>query len=159
MLKTIFSCLIALLLCAAAPRFDGPISGPAIITDGDSIRIGRERIRFFGIDAPEMHQSCNDDLGKRYACGEVSRDALRAHVDGAPITCNPVDRDRYGRTVARCYANGEDLNAWMVANGWAVAYREFSRDYVQAEERAHAARLGLWKGEFMLPSLWRRREH
>jgi endonuclease YncB( thermonuclease family) len=70
----------------------------------------------------------------------------------------PVDRDQYGRIVARCYAGTEDLNLWMVASGWAVAYREFSRDYVPDEEAARAARRGMWQGEFMLPSLWRREE-
>ena len=74
------------------------------------------------------------------------------------MTCEPVDRDQYGRTVARCYARGEDLNRWMVGSGWAVAYRQFGRDYVGAEEQAHARHLGMWRGEFMLPSQWRRRE-
>jgi len=55
-------------------------------------------------------------------------------------------------------AHGEDLNGWMVANGWAVAYREFTRDYIPAGERAHAAQLGLWRGDFMLPSQWRRQQ-
>ena len=101
--------IATIFLCASAPISHQPITGPARITDGDTLRIGNERIRLFGIDAPEMKQSCNDDRGARYACGEVARDALRRHVGGAPVTCEPVDRDRYGRTVARCYARGEDL--------------------------------------------------
>jgi len=105
-----------------------------------------------------LRQSCNDDKGARYACGEVARAALRAHVGAAPVTCEPVDIDRYRRTVARCYTGGEDLNRWMVASGWAIAYRQFSRDYVRAEEGAKTARLGLWRGEFVLPSQWREEE-
>jgi endonuclease YncB( thermonuclease family) len=66
--------LTALVLCAAAPLSREPITGLATITDGDTLRIERERIRFFGIDAPEMRQSCNDDLGKRYPCGEAGRE-------------------------------------------------------------------------------------
>ena len=155
-LAPIYATLVAAVLIAAAPISHDPITGPARITDGDTLRIGNERIRLFGIDAPEMKQSCNDDRGARYACGEAARDALRRRVDGAPVTCEPVDRDQYGRTVARCYAGGDDLNRFMVANGWAVAYRQFSRDYVKAEELAHTRRLGMWRGEFTLPSQWRR---
>ena len=150
--------LIALGLLAAAPVPHEPITGRARIADGDTLQIGRERIRLFGIDAPELHQSCNDDRGVRYACGEVARAELQRHVGDAPIMCVPVDRDQYGRAVARCYAGTEDLNRWMVANGWAVAYREFSRDYTPAENAARAARLGMWGGQFELPSLWRRQE-
>jgi endonuclease YncB( thermonuclease family) len=105
-----------------------------------------------------MHQSCIDGLRVRYACGERVRDALRREIGNAPVTCNPVDIDRYRRLVARCYAHGKDLNRWMVASGWAVAYREFSRDYVPDEEHAKAMRLGMWSGEFELPSLWRARD-
>jgi endonuclease YncB( thermonuclease family) len=149
---------VALLLSAAAPLPREPIIGRATISDGDTLRIGRERIRLFGIDAPEMNQSCNDDRGARYPCGEVARDELRRHVGNAPVMCVPVDRDQYQRVVARCYLGNEDLNRWIVFAGWAIAYKEFSRAYVPDEEAAHAGRRGMWNGEFMLPSLWRRQE-
>ena len=140
------------------PRTFTPVTGVARITDGDTIRIGDARIRFFGVDAPEMRQSCLDPLRHRYACGVAARNALRAHVGGVTVTCNPVDIDQYRRLVARCFARSEDLNRWMVASGWAVAYREFSREYVPDEEQAKAKRLGIWNGEFELPSTWRREE-
>jgi endonuclease YncB( thermonuclease family) len=148
----------ALLLPAAAPLPHDPITGRATISDGDTLRIGRERIRLFGIDAPELHQTCNDDRGARYACGEAARNALRRHVGNALVSCEPVDRDKYGRVVAPCSALGEDLNRYMVATGWAVAYRQFSCDYVPAEEAAQAQRRGMWAGEFTLPNQWRRQE-
>ena|ERR1051326_4107416 len=151
-----FAFLCFLLLCAAAPISHEPITGPARIIDGDTLQIAQTRIRLFAIDAPETKQSCRDDRGAVYACGERASAELRRHVGDARVTCEPINLDQYGRTVARCYADGEDLNRWMVATGWAVAYRQFSRDYVPAEEQAHAQRLGMWRGEFMLPSLWRR---
>lgn len=135
-----------------------PVTGTARVTDGDTIRIGGARIRFFGIDAPELHQSCLDPLRHRYACGVEARNALRAYVGGATVTCTPLDIDQYRRLVARCISRGEDLNRWMVANGWAVAYREFSREYVPDEEQARAKRLGIWNGQFELPSTWRQEE-
>ena len=67
-------------------------------------------------------------------------------------------RDRYGRSVAVCRVAGADLNAWMVEQGWAVAYRKYSTDYVSQETAAKAARRGLWRGEFVQPSRWRRGE-
>src|SRR4051794_19161426 len=97
-----------LFLSAAAPIPSAPIIGRTQITDGDTIRIGNVRIRLFGIDAPEMKQSCNDDRGARYACGEAARDELRRHVGSASVSCEPRDRDQYGRVVAVCSALGED---------------------------------------------------
>lgn len=85
------------------------VNPPRHVTDGDTLRIGRERIRLFGIDAPEMNQSCNNDRGARYSCGEVARD-LRRHVGNALVSCQPSNRDGCGRIVARCSALGADLS-------------------------------------------------
>jgi len=91
------------------------------------MRNGRRHRGLFAIDAPEMKQSCDDNRGARYTCRQTARNALAPQVGGASVTCEPVDRGQCGRTVVRCYAHGEDLNRWMVASGWAVAYRQFSR--------------------------------
>ncbi len=72
------------------------------------------------------------------------------------MTCEDLGRDRYERMVARCAVAGENLEKWMVANGWAIAYRRYSLDYVDAEAEAQAARRGLWAGEFVKPWEWRR---
>jgi hypothetical protein len=73
----------------------------------------------------------------------------------APITCEQTDTDVYGRIVAICTQSGEDLNAWLVAEGWAVAYRDFSDDYVPQEEAARTARRGIWDGDFVQPAQYR----
>ncbi len=57
---------------------------------------------------------------------------------------------------ARCTVAGEDLEKWMVANGWALAYRRYSLDYIDEEAEAQAARRGIWAGEFVKPWKWRR---
>ena len=72
------------------------------------------------------------------------------------VRCEQRDVDRYGRIVAVCRLGGEDLNGWLVRNGYAVAYRRYSLDYVSAEDKARSERRGLWAGEFTLPWLWRR---
>ena len=73
-----------------------------------------------------------------------------------PVACEDLGRDRYKRIIARCTVAGEDLEEWMVANGWALAYRRYSLDYVDQEAEAQAARRGIWAGEFVKPWEWRR---
>lgn len=132
------------------------LAGAARITDGDTIRVGATRIRFYGIDAPEKAQSCYDTAGRPWACGIAARQALSARIAGQPVQCQKRDTDRYGRTVAVCRAGGADLNDWMVRQGWAVAYRQYGTDYAPAEEEAHSQHRGIWAGHFDLPSDWRR---
>ncbi len=61
--------------------------------------------------------------------------ALADKIGEANISCEPRDTDRYGRTVAVCRKGDEDLNAWLVSQGYATAYQRYSRDYVQAEDQ------------------------
>ena len=74
------------------------------------------------------------------------------------MTCEDLGRDRYKRIIARCTVAGEDLEKWMVANGWALAHRRHTLDYVDEEAGAQAARRGIWAGEFVKPWEWRRGE-
>ena len=81
---------------------------------------------------------------------------LERRIAGRTVVCEERDRDRYKRIVAVCRAGGEDLNAWMVSQGWALAYGRYSRAYVNEEASAKAAKLGVWRGEFVPPWDWRR---
>ena len=147
---------LSLVLVAAGAAGAG-ISGVASVTDGDTLRIGPARIRLHGIDAPESAQSCSAG-GKTWACGEAATRALRGRIGRRPVECAERDRDRYGRIVAVCRVAGADVNAWMVDPGWAVAYRKYSTDYVSHETAAKRARRGVWRGDFVEPSRWRRGE-
>lgn len=131
------------------------ITGNASVIDGDTIEIHGTRIRLFGIDAPESGQSCSAQ-GKNFRCGQRAALALADEIGNQVVNCQVKDRDRYGRVVAVCLAGGEDINAWMVANGWALAYRNYSHDYVSQEERAAGSKIGMWQGEFVPPWDWRR---
>jgi endonuclease YncB( thermonuclease family) len=133
------------------------LTGIPRIIDGDTIRIGNTRIRFHGIDAPEAKQTCTAD-GKEWRCGQEATNALVDIVGEHWVSCSQRDRDRYGRIVAVCRVGAINLNAWMVGQGWAVAYRRFSMDYVQDEGEAKQERKGLWQGEFVMPWDWRRRK-
>lgn len=131
------------------------IVGRASVIDGDTLEIHGTRIRLHGIDAPESGQFCFV-AGKKTRCGQQAALALADRIGTSIVSCDPRDRDRYNRVVAVCYAGDEDLNAWMVASGWAVAYRYYSTDYAQQEENASASKLGIWQGEFIPPRDWRK---
>ena len=133
------------------------LTGHARVLDGDTLDIGRTRVRLHGIDAPESRQSCVAG-GQRWPCGERATRMLEQRIGSRTVTCEVRDRDRYGRSVAVCHAAGEDLNGWLVREGWALAYRRYSRDYVSAEQSARAARRGMWRGDFVKPWDWRRGE-
>lgn len=133
-----------------------PIAGRPSVTDGDTVVIRDARIRLHGIDAPESAQTCKNAGGNEYRCGQVAALALADHIGQATITCEPRDTDRYGRTVAVCRKGREDLNAWMVQQGHAIAYRRYAEDYVAAEGEAKAAKRGIWSGTFQEPQNWRR---
>ena len=131
------------------------LSGLARVVDGDTLHVDRVRVRLHGIDAPESAQRCRTS-GRLWPCGREATRALARRIGGRPVACEERDRDRYGRVVAVCTVAGLDLNRWMVAEGWAFAYRRYSRDYVAAESRARAARQGIWRGEAVAPWDWRR---
>jgi endonuclease YncB( thermonuclease family) len=130
-------------------------AGAVRIVDGDTLRIGGTRIRLHGIDAPERAQSCAGADGRPYACGAAATAALTRLIGGARPDCAERDRDRYGRSVAVCTLAGRDLNRAMVAQGWAVAYSQYSRDYERDEAAARRSRLGLWRGSFERPDRYR----
>lgn len=149
-----------LVLCsfsAALPVQAQPqISGKATVIDGDTLNMDGIRIRLFGVDAPEFAQSCTRPDGSSWTCGAQARAELEKRIGARRLDCEQRDIDSYRRSVAVCRVDGEDLNAWLVASGWAVAYREFSDDYVTHEAAASAQRLNIWNGSFQQPAAFRR---
>ena len=133
----------------------GRVSGSARVIDGDTLVVGSKRVRLFGIDALESDQRCRAE-GRSWPCGREATRALAGRIDSSTITCDERTRDDYGRVVAVCRRGGTDLNRWMVAQGWALAYRRYSQDYVAAERTARSSRRGMWRGEFVPPWEWRR---
>lgn len=148
--------IISLFLASSIPAASQSlISGPAVVIDGDTIEIRGTRIRLAGIDAPEGGQLCTWPNGRLWQCGDESAAALARYVGRSPVQCQPTGYDRNRRVLATCFKGSDDINQWMVANGWAVAFRRYSMAYVAAEERAHKAKLGLWVGTFDMPWDWR----
>ncbi len=125
--------------------------GAAYVVDGDSLRITGSRVRLYGLDAPEAQQDCQRD-GQSWACGREAGAALRRKINGRTVDCDPIGLDRYNRILARCRVGGEELNAWLVREGWAVSYGAYRSD----ERYARENRRGVWAGEFQRPQEWRR---
>lgn len=149
--------IVLAVLSVAAERFNRPEAqsraGNASIHDGDTIRIGDDRFRLLGIDAPELRQVCR--LNRRqYPCGERSRDELRALVGDAEVSCQGEKRDRYRRLLGVCTAHGVNLNRELVRSGWAVTY---GKGFEAEQAEARAAKRGLWAGTFEDPKAWRQR--
>lgn len=142
--------LIALLATLLQPEPE-VISGRATATDGDSLRLGGERIRLLGIDAPEYDQICGDRNGANWRCGEAARLLLAGQLRGGDTECRTAGRDRYGRLLAHCIAAGNDLGQILVGAGLAIAEDE----YLFAEGVARANGSGIWAGRFDLPRDWR----
>ena len=143
------------------------IYGFAKVIDGDSIKIGKESIRLQGIDAPEVKQVCKKKNDKPYMCGLIAKDALKNYIEFAKVKsrenlvyCYYSERDRYKRIIGKCFLGKESffyLNEAMVLKGYAVAYTRYSKDYIEAENKAKAEGRGIWQGKFELPEDWRRK--
>jgi hypothetical protein len=127
------------------------------IVDGDTIEIGQTKIRLFGIDAPETDQICLDAKGQRLTCGIAARDELIRYASGQIWECTTTGIDQYGRSLASCFIEGEDVSAWMVRSGWALSFLRYSHAYDVEEVAAREAGVGLWSGSFIAPWDWRHR--
>ena len=137
------------------------VNGNAKVVDGDTIVIKNLRIRLFGIDAPEKNQICKIN-SKAYNCGKSSTEALERFIDGHRVLCTWKNLDVYGRPLAFCSVSRIDgstifLNGMMVTTGNAVAYKKYSKKYLDAEKSARENREGIWQGEFDMPWEWRRK--
>lgn len=132
------------------------LSGQATVIDGDTINIANQRVRLFGIDAPEARQWCTDQEAVPYACGVEARKWLEWLVKDVVVVCVPKSKlDRYGRILAVCATDGIDINAWLVGRGLALAYVAYSLEYLYIEADAERRKVGMWRGTFTAPWLWR----
>ena len=145
-LKKFILCLLSSLFLFSNNLFASHVT----IIDGDTIRLGDVKIRFSGIDAPEINQTCVASEGK-VACGKISKDILIAKVTNNKISCTDEGKDVYGRVLGECFVNGESLSRYLVREGFAFAYRKYSNKYIKDEEYAKFNNLGMWSMEFEYP--------
>ena len=148
--------LFFLLICFSTFSSSKTIFGKAKVIDGDTIHINKNKIRLHAIDAPEINQTCNKN-NKVWNCGVESTKFLMELIGKNKIECITSGKDQYNRFIGICYKENIDLNSEMVLNGWAIAYRYYSMDYVEEEKVAKQQKKGIWSGEFEEPYLFRKK--
>lgn len=123
--------------------------GRVTVIDGDTIRLRDHTIRLYGIDAPELDQSCHrQTTGAEWPCGSKAAERLRQVIEGRSVICNELGSDRDGPLIALCFnARGYDLAAEVVASGLAWADRRNTDDYAWTEDRARERGVGIWDGD------------
>jgi len=132
------------------------LTGEAVIVDGDTFDLDGARIRLWGVDAIESAQRCFVG-GVSWDCGAEAMRALKDHLNGQKVECVSQYKDRFGRRVAKCTVNGEDVGAWLVKTGMAVDFQRYSNGaYAALQQDAHLRKIGIWRGEFEMPWDWRK---
>lgn len=135
------------------------ISGTPEITDADTVVISGTKVRLLDMDAPESDQFCLDAKGQPWNCGTDAREALRKKASGKEWTCEGTHFDGYGRLLASCLVENNNISQWMVRNGWALSpiQKGYSHRFDADEQIARSTQAGLWAGAFIAPWEWRRR--
>jgi len=125
------------------------------IVDGDTIHLNGKKIRFSGIDAPELKQSCikNDVI---YTCGITAKEILIDKISNNKVECISEGKDQYKRTLAECFINEESLSSYLVRSGYAFAYRKYSKKFIPDEDYAKSNLIGMWSMKFDYPWNYRK---
>lgn len=150
------------MICSVLALISAPVwadvSGPIHVIDGDTLNVGETRVRLHGIDAPEKDQMCGGNGTPGWRCGDWIVGELRARYEGRRAVCTVLDTDRYGRSVARCVVDGQDIGQALVRSGLAFAYRKYSMDYDLDEKGAAVNGRGLHGQGVQTPSEFRAQE-
>jgi len=156
-MKKLYLCLIILFISSKIS-----FASDLKITDGDTIVLNGEKIRFSGIDTPELKQTCiknEDGIYWLVHCGKFVREMLVKKIGNNTLNCErELEKDFFGRTLGECFINGESLSKFLVRNGYAFAFVKYSKKYVEDEKYAKENNLGLWAMEFEYPWDFRKKK-
>ena len=125
------------------------------IIDGDTIHLNNEKIRFTGIDTPELKQTCNKNNEIIY-CGIQAKELLIDKIGKNKVNCVREGKDQYKRTLAECFVNDISLSRFLVREGYAFAYRKYSKKFIKDENFAKKNNMGMWSMKFDYPWDWRK---
>lgn len=164
-LARLLGIVIAMIIVALIARYCGfeqdihfMIKDQVQAIDGDTLKSANAEVRLYGIDAPELYQTCTEADGKAWDCGRAAQAKLKALVARRAVDCEPKARDKFNRTVAVCYTSAvPDLGEALVREGLAVNFGPGTAPgpYAAAEAEAQAGKRGLWRGSFDKPFDWR----
>ena len=121
------------------------------VVDGDTIILNGEKIRFSGIDTPELKQTCLKDNNEEVGCGMFAKMLLVKKIGNNKPICIGKKKDFYKRTLAECFINNESLSIFLVSSGYAFAYRKYSKKFIKNEKYAKKNKLGIWSMMFQYP--------
>ena len=120
------------------------------VVDGDTIHLNGEKIRFTGIDTPELKQTCIKE-GIIDPCGVTAKEILIEKIADNKVECISEGKDQYKRTLAECFVNNVSLSSYLVRRGYAFAYRKYSKKFIADEDYAKTNQIGMWSMEFDYP--------
>ena len=120
------------------------------VVDGDTIHLNGEKIRFTGIDTPELKQTCIKEGISNY-CGVTAKQILIDRIADKTVKCISEGKDQYKRTLAECFVNNESLSSYLVRSGYAFAYRKYSKKFIEDENFAKTNQFGMWSMKFEYP--------
>ena len=152
--KTIF--LISLFLIVFYLNLIPVKSQELKVIDGDTINLNGEKIRFTGIDTPEVNQTCIKD-GNKNSCGVRAKQKLINKIGNFTVKCIREGKDQYKRTLAECFVNNQSLSSFLVRSGYAFAYRKYSKKFIKDEDYARVNNIGMWSMRFDYPWNYRKK--
>ena len=120
------------------------------VVDGDTIHLNGEKIRFTGIDTPELKQTCVKE-GLTEPCGVTAKEILIKKIGDNKVECINEGKDQYKRTLAECFVNNKSLSSYLVRSGYAFAYRKYSKKFIKDEDYARLNKIGMWSMNFEYP--------
>tara|TARA_B100000767_G_C19398864_1_gene383032 strand:- start:83 stop:586 length:504 start_codon:yes stop_codon:yes gene_type:complete len=126
------------------------------VVDGDTIHLNSNKIRFTGIDTPELKQTCIKG-GVENLCGVTAKQILINKIGNNTVECISEGRDQYKRILAECFVNNESLSRYLVRSGYAFAYRKYSKKFVIDEDYAKVNQVGMWSMNFDYPWDYRKK--
>ena len=152
--KVIF--LTSIFLLVFILTFNLVKSQELVVVDGDTIHLNGDKIRFSGIDTPELKQTCiKEDI--IIPCGKTAKQILVNKIGNNIVKCVHEGKDQYKRILAECFANNESLSSYLVRSGYGFAYRKYSKRFVNDEDYARINRMGMWSMKFEYPWDYRKK--
>ena len=131
------------------------LTGFAQVLSGDEIAVNGTPVRLYGIDAPELGQTCTSRRGVRYDCGEGARNVLDAIIGANDVTCYTYAPMATDGEVGRCFVGSNDIAEVMVRRGWAYSMPSLTHRYEGTQATAQSRRAGVWSGRAQRPWIWR----